>query len=276
MRRFPSLTGLSVAAALAALFLAPRTVAAAPAGANDLWVQVNTCIQNAIKTGFPMPPNPPPVPTPTCFYVQPQGLISNIGDGFAILKDIKPQIYHFLTTPTKAITGIEDPQVEFFVPGKVNTSYSPNYWVDAWLWLSKTVAPIYLAKNKVALRPDQMGVAINSVMGRSENQLHMHMACLDKNVQPLLTAAKVTTTWSAAIQLKNGHSYHAIVLGSLSSNPFLVMQSVPGFKPADIGKETLLVTGKPSSTQFYLIEDYAHGSDPGHTEELLDEDCAFK
>ncbi|MGO9061188.1 MAG: CDP-diacylglycerol diphosphatase [Candidatus Binataceae bacterium] len=251
---------------------------------NELWVQVNACIQGAIKTNFK--PSPVlPLPTPTCVYIQPQGMIADIAAGFAILKAKDSHTYHFLTIPTKAITGIEDPQVTFFLtPAAVNTSYSPNYWVPAWLWLNNTVALIYKAQKKPkVLKPEQMGLAINSPQVRSQNQLHIHMACIDKAVQTALAGAKTpistcTTapcTWSEPIPIpipkKSTFSYRAVVLRNLSLNPFLVMRSVPHF---DATKATLIVTGKPGTGQYYLLEDYAHGSDKGFGERLLDEDCA--
>ena len=85
-----------------------------------------------------------------------------------------------------------------------------------------------------------------------------------------------TTAWSDPITLK-GHGYRAILLTNLaSSNPFLVMQSVKGYDPKDPGKETLVLTGKPGTAQWYLLEDYSSATDPGHGEELLDEDCTLK
>jgi len=50
------------------------------------------------------------------------------------------------------------------------------------------------------------------------------------------------------------------------------MHSVPGFTEA--GLESLVVTGKPGTTNFYLLEDYTHGADPGQGENLLDQKCA--
>jgi CDP-diacylglycerol pyrophosphatase len=270
--------------ALAITTLLARSVSAgpprpgAPAAVDELWNQVNLCIQAAIASGFKPVPVPPTPPIPTCIYIQPQGANAQIGSGFAILKDRDPHIYHFLTSATKAITGIEDPQVTFSTSAAlVNTSYSPNYWTDAWLWLNATVNVVYKGNHKgVILRPDQMGLAINSQKGRTQNQLHIHMACLDKSVQTVLAKAQppITTTWSAPIILKNNHSYHVILLANTSVNPFLLVKTVPGYKPTDPGSETLALTAKPGTTQYYLMEDFTHGSDPGHAEELLDEACS--
>jgi CDP-diacylglycerol pyrophosphatase len=247
---------------------------------NELWEQVNTCIQNAITNGFM--PNPSPIPPPTpCVYVEPEGLYANLGDGFAILKAKDSHIYHFLTIPTKAITGIEDPQVNFFVNlSAVNTSYSPNYWTPAWFWINKTVVLIYKAQKNKILGPDQLGLSINSPQARSQNQLHIHMACIDKTVQnvlagvkpPISTCTTAPCEWSEPIPVPGHFSYRAVVLADLFSlNPFMVMKSIPHFDPT---RATLVVTGKPGTGQYYLLEDYSHGSDPGYGEGLLDTDCA--
>lgn len=274
--------GASAVASVRAQQVAAQPFASAmssSAKGDDLWIQVNTCIQKAIRNGFM--PNPSPIPPPTpCVYIEPEGPYANLGNGFAILKPPKSSPYHFLTSPTKAITGIEDPQVTFsLTPAMVNTSYSRNYWIDAWTWLGKTVNVLYKANHKgVVLRPDQMGLAINSEKGRTQNQLHIHMACIKKEVQTTLASVKppITTTWSAPIPftfLKNNHSYRAIVLANLSANPFLVVKTVPGYNPNEPGRSTLAVTGKPATAQYYLLEDYTHGSDKGVAEELLDKSC---
>ena len=262
------------------------------AAADELWMQVNACIQAAITNGFknnPVPLPPTKLPIPTCIYVSPAGMDSQLGDGFTILKDFDKRypLYAFLTLPSKAVTGIEDPQINFFVlkpMALVNTSYSRNLWIDAWTWLSYTVSPMYAANHKnVKPRVDQMGLAINSETGRTQNQLHIHMACINKAVQTTLSTAKPTppitmTAWSGPIPMTvpagSAHSYRAIVLTSLAQNPFLVMQSVPGYSPKDPGKETLVLTGVPGKSTYYLLEDYAHGTDAGHGEELLDYTCA--
>ncbi len=266
-----------------------RRIGATPPPPDVLWAQVNTCIQLAIMNDFKVLPLPGPQPVPPipplypCFYVQkPTPGDAQMGDGYAIIKAEDPtyHIYHYLTLPTKAVAGIEDPQINFFSMGNVNMSYSPNYWVDAWPWLNHTIGASYTTKHPgKVLTPDQMGLAINSVAGRGLNQLHIHMACFDANVQAALATAAaktpITTTWSAPIVLKNGHGYRAILLTNLAiSNPFLVMQSVKGYNPKDPGLVTLVLTGKPKVTnQWYLLEDYTHDKDKGHGEELLDEDC---
>jgi hypothetical protein len=116
-----------------------------PPAPDPLWTQVNNCIQAAIvanKFGpTPIPPKPKTGPwvIPTCIQVfRPNDTNAQIGQGFTILKDKdakKPN--GFLTVASKVITGIDDPQVNFFSPkpvlplplpaSLVSSSYSRNY-----------------------------------------------------------------------------------------------------------------------------------------------------
>jgi len=119
-----------------------------------------------------------------------------------------------------------------------------------------------------------MGLAINSVVGRTLNQFHIHMSCINKAARDTLTSnvAKITTNKWTKISILNKQTYDVILLTDLTTNPFLIMRTVPGYSEA--GLETLVVTGKPGTTNFYLLEDYAHGLDKGAGEELLDQKCA--
>ena len=222
---------LTLAVMLAGLLLVPVAASAQDAGLGQgsqllragatpppidpLWAQINICIQLAITNNFIVLPLPPPQPKPPysptypCFFVlKPTPTYAQMGDGYAVIKAEDAHLYHYLTLPTKAVAGIEDPQVNFFLKGNVNTSYSPNYWVYAWASLNSTVQKLYQTNNKVVLTPGQMGLAVNSVKGRGFNQLHLHMACLNASVQPALAAAQVaksciftiTVTYSKGIK----------------------------------------------------------------------------
>jgi CDP-diacylglycerol pyrophosphatase len=250
-----------------------------------LWRQINLCIQAAIKSNFyNNPPFPLPVPAPTCFYIDQQAMIEDTGNGFAIVKAKDSHLYHFLTLPTKAITGIEDAQVNFFRSrSDVSSSYSPNYWTLAWSWLDKTVVATYENQHSgQTLTPDRLGLAINSPKARTEDQLHIHMACIKPQVQSALTKVQLQTCtqppceWSDPVLILKPYSYQVVVVNSLTSlNPFLIMKSISNF---DSDKATLVVTGQPGTGNYYLLEDYAHTLDNGKYDKgagegLLDEDC---
>ena len=257
---------------------APRKIKPPPTllgGVDPLWVQVSKCIQYALKANllardldFTKAPAAP------CAYVDsPTGINSLIGAGYTIVKDISAKkTAAFLALPSKIVTGIEDPQVYYFAGPSSNSTYSHNYWSDAW-GLRKYVR---VASGKT-LTDLQLGLAINSVAARTINQLHIHMACLRKDVR-LAIAGKATANWSAkpivmppAPGQTTGHSYYLILLASLiNQNPFLVMHSAPLFK--DPGLVTMVVAGAPNN-RFYLLLDYTTATDRGFGEELLDQSC---
>jgi len=272
-----------------------------PPAPDPLWTQVNACIQKAIVNNnfgpIPIPPKPKTGPwvIPTCIQVfRPNDVNAQIGQGFTILKDKDPKKPNgFLTVASKVITGIDDPQVNFFFSAKpvlplplpaslVSSSYSRNYWAQAWAALDYTVNKMYqLDPTRVhpgmALGPGQMGLAVNSIAGRTSNQLHIHMSCINKAVRETLTSnmATITSTKWTKIQIPVSptakRSYSVILLPDLNQNPFLVMYTEGPITPED---ETLVVTGKPGTTNYYLLEDYAHSGDIGEGEELLDQTCA--
>lgn len=117
-------------------------------------------------------------------------------------------------------------------------------------------------------------MAVNSIAGRTLNQLHIHMACVLPGVQTALANAKIGNQWSSEpIPLPpNSHSYYAInVTNLISHNPFLEMQSEPHFKASTPGNRTLVVTG--ARRGYYVLLDYVTTTDKAAGEELLDQNC---
>lgn len=91
-----------------------------------------------------------------------------IDKGFIVLKDQKGSS-HFLVIPTKTIRGIEDP----ILASRGNT----NYWQKAYENLAYVEKA--LGKKVPALA---LGIGVNSIATRSQNQLHLHMDCLSPEV----------------------------------------------------------------------------------------------
>jgi CDP-diacylglycerol pyrophosphatase len=255
---------------------APESLSVPAATPDVLWVQVSECIQYALKNnGLNKVLNWTAKAIYPCAYVDaPMGTNGLIGAGYTALKDIDPKkSAAFITLPSKIVSGIEDPQVDFFAGASSSSSYSFNYWGDAWSLRASTV--VVAAGKKLA--DTQLGLAVNSEFGRTNNQLHIHMACLEKSVQQILASSKITTSWSKSpIKMPaatGGHSYYAMLFTTLTKeNPFQLMQAAPGYtKP---GVVTLVLAGAPNG--YYLLEDYASAADKGTGEELLDQTCAQK
>jgi CDP-diacylglycerol pyrophosphatase len=179
---------------------------------------------------------------------------------------------HFLVVPTIRITGIEDP--------RLRDPSMPNYFALAW-----TVANRYLPKRATKDRT-RIGLAINSVEARSQNQLHIHVACIKRSVRRRLRAdaPRIGEGWSQPLLHYGRGNYRVMRVSgaTLAVNPFALLDRVPG-AAGDLGSQTLVVTGATwdngTDMGFYILDDYAHdtpaGPDKGHGEDLLDESCRF-
>jgi CDP-diacylglycerol pyrophosphatase len=231
--------------ALSLLVLEPRTSAASPTevkcGNSD-----PDCLWKIVQGCGTTSPG-------QCAYVDAQRK-------FAILKAPKGST-HYLVIPTTKVTGIEDSAVK--EPG------FRNYWAYAW-----EAATGYVKRPR-----EWMGLAINSVEGRRQNQMHIHIACVRSNVKANLEthSAEIKATWAARPFLDlAGQKYNAMKIGGSAlaseSPPFqLLLKLAPAAH--HMGDQTLAVIG--TTDGFVILDDYADGkTDPGHAEGLLDEDCS--
>jgi len=238
-------------AIVAAFVLAPATPRAADPDA--LWNIIHgQCVPSELGGSGPAP----------CRLV-------DLKEGYAVLKDIRGAT-QFLLIPTAKVTGIEDPQVL--------ASGAPNYWEAAWQ------ARTFMAER--AGRPvprEDVGLAINSVHGRSQNQLHIHIDCLNAGVKQALAqaAGRIAGVWSRLAPSLSGHFYLAMRVEApdlAGIDPFrLVADGIPS-AAADMGDQTIVVAGavlddgKPG---FYILDDRADVAqgNRGSGEELLDHQC---
>jgi CDP-diacylglycerol pyrophosphatase len=98
-----------------------------------------------------------------------------VAPDFAVLADHKGGA-HFLLIATQTITGIEDPKL--LAPG------SPNYFAAAWQARDHLSAAV-----GHPVRDDRIGLAVNSALARGQDQLHIHIECLQPRLQRALRAA---------------------------------------------------------------------------------------
>jgi CDP-diacylglycerol pyrophosphatase len=153
-------------------------------------------------------------------------------DGFVVLADKKGGA-HFLLIPTRTISGIESPEV--LAHGSL------NYFESA--WRAREVLSNAVARS---IPRDAVGMAVNQVHSRSQDQLHIHISCLRRTVYDTLRAraGQIGRRWSPLIM--GGYEYQAIrVMGQElgARNPFeLLADHLPGAKKA-MGDFTLLVAG---------------------------------
>jgi CDP-diacylglycerol pyrophosphatase len=195
----------------------------------------------------------------------------DLAGGYAILKDIVGET-QYLLIPTTRDTGIESPLL--LQPG------TPNYFAEAW---SQT--PLIAARLGHPLPRVDISLAINSIHGRTQQQLHIHMDCISEDTQAALMrhADAITTAWSPFPEPLHGHPYQAIrIMGETlgSTNPFaLLANGLPGAR-SDMGNYTLVLVGAefPAAGPGFILlageADLTHG-DFGSGEDLQDHGCAL-
>ena len=122
--------------------------------------------------------------------------------GFVLLKD-RNGPYQDLLIPTDKVTGIEDIAL--------TRDLLPHYFAQAWKHhdVLSTGLPTPIADRYVSL-------AINSRYGRSQNQLHIHIACLRPDVFNTLNerAASLNEQWQTLPVKLLGHTYSARTLSA--------------------------------------------------------------
>jgi len=231
----------------------------ARADSDALWKIVSQkCVPNEREYGQPAP----------CALVDIAG-----GDahGYAILKDLVGDT-QYLAIPTAKVTGIEDPAL--LAPG------APNYFADAWRQRHFTAD---VAKRD--LPRDALSLAVNSIYGRSQNQLHIHIDCIAPAVRDAVrrNVAAIGDSWAPFPEPLVGHPYRAIrVAGETFDrlDPFKSLaDGVPGAREA-MDKETLVVVGAAlpdGAPGFVILSDQADlaTADRGAGEELQDHSCAL-
>lgn len=174
-------------------------------------------------------------------------LSRGVADGVAVLKDVKGST-QYLIIPTRKITGIESNAI--LEPAAV------NYFSNAW-------AATDLVSQRLPHTLERTGfaVAINSASGRSQNQLHIHVDCIQPEVKLALQRAgpEIQTTWQTLPVKLMGHEYRAMwIPGSQlgSRNPFDLLAASLHDPVHEMAGHTLVLAGAERSgeTGFILLD----------------------
>jgi len=124
-----------------------------------LWEVVRTCVANHALTGAAFP----------CLEVNVSG-----GDerGYVIMRAPlgRPDL---ILAPTRKIVGVEDPSLR-------NLGV-PNYFEDAW-----NARAFLSGGRRTPLPRNDVALAVNSRISRSQDQLHIHIGCLPRDVKRAL------------------------------------------------------------------------------------------
>lgn len=175
----------------------------------------------------------------------------------AVLKD-RNGAYQYLAIPTDKITGIEDPAV-LTMPAPFAIAWETRHAVEA--------------KLGKPLPRDAISLAVNSRNGRSQNQLHIHVDCLEAGTRSRLHGEDIGETFAPFRWKLAGHTYLARTLKSPTLdaiNPFKLLADHLG---TPIGDYTLVITGttlRDDSPGFILL---ASNEGRASGEELQDHAC---
>ncbi|MGH6848309.1 MAG: CDP-diacylglycerol diphosphatase [Methylocella sp.] len=189
--------------------------------------------------------------------------------GFVVLQT-PSSATHVIVVPTTRISGIESPALL--------RKNAPNYWEAAW------AARRFVEEGAGRQLPrDKIIMAINSVASRSQDQLHIHVACVAPAVADFLSRhqAEIHGAWSSLSSRLRGHRIAAMKIetNSLAQDPFkLLARGLPSGK-FSMGSQTLAVIGATFAdgrTGFYLLTNDSRASprDVVGAEALLDDKCA--
>jgi CDP-diacylglycerol pyrophosphatase len=246
-------TAVALALSAAAQSINPR---------DALWIIVHDqCLTDQLKNHDPRP----------CVRVDLDG---GAEKGFAVLKDIRGAT-QFLVLPTARISGIES--AALLGPD------TPNYFADAWEARTYVDEALH-GKLNVPLSREDIGLAVNSLVSRSQDQLHIHVDCVRSDVAEALKehGGSIGDAWAPLEVPLAGRHYEAMWMAGEhlgSYDPFrLLADKVPG-AAQKMGDWTLVVVGAARANGtpgFILLADRVNPSDhdTAHGEDLLDHACA--
>ena len=240
---------------LATVACLPHSVSAA--NRSGLWVVVHDiCLPAFQGIGVPFP----------CTEVN---IADGLDRGFAVLQT-PSSAPHVIVVPTTRISGIESPALL--------SANAPNYWEAAW------DARRFVEEGAGRrLSRDKIGMAINSAASRSQDQLHIHVACIAPAVANVLRRhqAKIHEAWSFLSSALLGHRFVAMKIETDSLahvDPFKLLASGLPSGKFSMGTQTLAVIGATFAdgrTGFYLLANDS-GASPRNivsAEALLDDKC---
>jgi CDP-diacylglycerol pyrophosphatase len=245
---------LAVLLAAAMVGVACGPVPSAAADPNALWNIVDgQCVPDQRTHGDPAP----------CALVAD----AERPDGYAVLKDLVGKT-QYLLIPTARIAGIESP--ELLHPG------AANYFAAAWR------ARTFVDQRAGEVLPrDWLSLAINSEVGRTQDQLHVHVDCVSSDVRDAVQrhVDALGPGWTPFPESLADHHYDATTVRGDdldATNPFLLLANgIPGAR-ADMGLRTLVVVGAwfgDGQPGFVVLTDRADGENLASGEELQDHDA---
>ena len=246
------MTGIRIALMILAVAAGLATPTSSGEHSNVLWHVVHyLCMTNKRVSGLAAP----------CLSV-------DRADGYAVVPDPNSPT-QVLLVPTRRIAGIESG--ELLQPG------TPNYFQFAW------DARRYVERRVHRPLPrDAVGLAVNSVYGRTQDQLHIHVDCVNADVREALQSrqASILGAWSPFPVPLAGRRYRALRLMGKDldeRDPFKLLADSSASARANMARQTLAVIGASFAGQPGFVLLAASGGQPenpeGASEDLLDHAC---
>ena len=183
-----------------------------------------------------------------------------VNSGYAVLADKKGGA-HYLLIPTQTMAGVDSS--ELLDPDL------PNYFAEA--WHARDVLTSFVGH---AVPRTAVGLAINNVHSRGQDQFHIHMECLRQDVFDSLHAGAEIASDAWSPMMVAGSTYQAMRIqgdGLDGVSPFELLAALKPDVRHHMGDYTLLVAGMQfkSGPGFILLT----GTGPTG-ELLLDSSCS--
>lgn len=257
-RRARRVPGLAAGAVHLVTLLAAMTFASTPTSGDGVgrdrlrFIVQEECVPHWLQAHDPAP----------CVRVVLAGHDPADAAGFAVLHDRKGGA-HFLLIPTRVIRGVESPEAR--------APDAPNYFEDAWEARDLLAGEIGHTVPRAAV-----GMAVNQLRARSQDQLHIHLSCLKASIHEALAqqADGIGQSWTP-IRIGPWQYQAMRVMGETlgSTNPFEILADRLAGARGAMNEFTLLVAAADfrQGPGFILL---AGMSVPG-AELMLDSSCAL-
>lgn len=234
------------------LIAAPTSVrAAGDPGRDVLWAALKTCVLAKTLANRTFP----------CLGV-------DLGDktrpGTAILR-APGEPTHIIVLPTDTVAGLEAPALR----GARGAAY----------WRAALAARHFVSDSLKGRVPvEEIGMAVNSARGRSQDQLHIHLDCMKPRVLAALRTHGhgIRGTFAPLPVALAGDRYFALRVPAAEAerfNPFAALHRLPGRRP-DLRETSFAALATPAGDPepgFYLL---AYRARRASAEDLMDHTCA--
>ncbi|MCJ2040969.1 CDP-diacylglycerol diphosphatase [Methylobacterium sp. J-059] len=170
---------------------------------------------------------------------------------------------HVVVMPTDTVAGLEAPVLR--------GARGIAYWRAALAARRFASAPL---KGRVPV--EEVGLAVNSARGRSQDQLHIHLACIKPRVLAALRTHGhgIRATWAPFPVPLAGDRYLALRVTAAEAerfNPFAALVRLPGRR--DLRQTSLAAVATPAGDPdpgYYVL---AYRAPRASAEDLMDHTC---